>query len=73
MKLVKASLMTAAMMLAGGTIGAATADAAPAYWYVYASKVNGYRICAQYSPGSGWYKASSTAYTTLGACNYYGR
>ncbi|WDE06849.1 hypothetical protein SG34_008100 [Thalassomonas viridans] len=71
MKLVKATLTAAALMLTAASI--ATATAAPAPWYVYASKVNGYRICSQYSPGFGWYKASSVAYTTLGHCNAYGR
>ncbi|WDE08456.1 hypothetical protein SG34_008105 [Thalassomonas viridans] len=71
MKLVKASLVTAVIMMATAPIS--SVSAAGAYWYVYASKVNGHRICAQYSPGSGWYKASSTAYPTLGHCNYYGR
>ncbi|WP_042148502.1 MULTISPECIES: hypothetical protein [unclassified Pseudoalteromonas] len=70
MKLLKASIIAAALTM---TTAAPVASAGTGYWYVYASKVNGFRTCAQYSPGSGWYKASSTAYTSRGACNYYGR
>ena len=66
MKLIKASLIAATLALTISPI----ASAGTGYWYVYASKVNGFRTCAQFSPGSGWYKASSTGYTTRGECNY---
>lgn len=32
--------------------------AAPAPWYYWRSKVDGHRICAQVSPGSGWERDS---------------
>ena len=32
----------------------AAAQAAPAPWYYWRSKVDGHRICAQTSPGPGW-------------------
>lgn len=33
--------------------------AAPAPWYYWRSKVDGARVCAQTSPGSGWERDSS--------------
>lgn len=50
MKLLKASIMAAALTM---TTAASVASAGTGYWYVYASKVKGFRTCAQYSPGSG--------------------
>ena len=50
MKLLKASIMAAALTM---TTAASVVSAGTGYWYVYASKVNGFRTCAQYSPGSG--------------------
>ncbi|MFC3030980.1 hypothetical protein ACFOEE_00345 [Pseudoalteromonas fenneropenaei] len=69
MKSLKVTLIAAILAITTTPI----ASAAPAAWYVYASKLNGQKICAQFSPGSGWYKYSNTAYKTLGECNYYGR
>ena len=35
------------------------AEAAPAPWYWWTSKVDGVRICAQTSPGNGWERDSA--------------
>ena len=32
------------------------AQAEPATWYIWESKLNAHRICAQISPGEGWVK-----------------
>ncbi|WP_036265363.1 hypothetical protein [Methylobacillus glycogenes] len=32
------------------------AQAAPAPWYLWQSKLNGQTICLQHSPGPGWYR-----------------
>jgi hypothetical protein len=37
---------------------ATAAFAAPAPWFYWRSKVDGQRVCAQTSPGSGWEKDS---------------
>ena len=31
-------------------------QAEPAAWYIWESKLNAHRICAQISPGEGWIK-----------------
>lgn len=40
-------------------------QAAPAPWYWWKSKIDGVRICAQNSPGSGW-ERDSTPYAGPG-------
>ncbi|CAM4092508.1 hypothetical protein [Pseudoalteromonas ostreae] len=70
MKLIKTTLLLTTFVFTAIT---SNVSAATDQWYVYASKVNGYRMCAQASPGSGWYKASPNGYSTKGACNYYER
>ena len=36
------------------SMAASTANAAPAQWYWWVSKVDGQRVCAQYMPAQGW-------------------
>jgi len=47
-----------AKLLAGITLAAAAAlaQAKPAPWYWWVSKVDGARVCLQTAPGSGWYR-----------------
>ncbi|MES2610337.1 MAG: hypothetical protein V4679_08870 [Pseudomonadota bacterium] len=40
------------------TLAATAAFAAPAPWFYWRSKVDGQRVCAQASPGTGWEKDS---------------
>ena len=49
-----------ALVLALSALSVA-ASAAPAPWYYWRSKVDGARVCAQTSPGSGW-ELDSAAY-----------
>ena len=44
---------------------ASLAQAAPAPWYYWRSKVDGARVCAQVSPGHGWVR-DSVAYDGAG-------
>ena len=53
------SLWAAAALLAS------LAQAAPAPWYYWRSKVDGARVCAQVSPGHGWVR-DSPAYDGAG-------
>jgi len=45
---------TIALTIVIAAFGAAVA--APAYWFQWRSKLDGTRVCAQTSPGSGWEK-----------------
>ncbi|MDZ7865790.1 hypothetical protein [Acidovorax sp.] len=40
------------------TVAVTAVFAAPAPWFYWRSKVDGQRVCAQTSPGSGWEKDS---------------
>jgi len=40
------------------TVAITAVFAAPAPWFYWRSKVDGQRVCAQTSPGSGWEKDS---------------
>lgn len=51
-------LAAAALVLALSALSGA-AFAAPAPWYYWRSKVDGARVCAQTSPGSGWERDSA--------------
>ncbi len=46
--------LAARLATIGALLLAQLAWAAPAPWYWWHSKVNGVRLCAQISPGSGW-------------------
>ena len=46
-----------ALALLGALLWAVTAQAAPAPWYWWISKLDGQRVCAQHMPAQGWERA----------------
>lgn len=46
-----------ALPLLGALLWTAAAQAAPAPWYWWISKLDGQRVCAQQMPASGWERA----------------
>ena len=52
--------IAALALCAGAVLGLSltTAQAAPAPWYYWRSKIDGARVCAQVSPGPGWLRDS---------------
>lgn len=46
-----------ALPMLGALLWVAAAQAAPAPWYWWVSKLDGQRVCAQHMPSSGWERA----------------